>query len=405
LPERLREQLDLKEGESLRLLHSAPRVVLFERTGCASGMAVPWDRDLMLSADVRTFSMADLLSMLHGMGKSGFLYFSHAECEKSVYLHRGEVIFASSNQKVDRLGNSLLQAGVISLAQLQEAEKRWEHAGRFGKMLVERGILSPRELWNGVKRQVEEIVRSLFAYAVGTVHFWDGEIRPDNVVRLSLPTRRLISEGLRQRDEVLKLLARLEDSQTRLVVSETGRAERSSNDRIFVEEIHSDGFFPGVCRRAGVDPLSGARMVQMLCAAGDVKLTRTDEDETGHGGHGDDAVRECVTNYLKLVAELAAPIVAVEGIDVVGERLSRVAAELAGRHPALLDGLEVGASGFAEPEQLMDRALRQPGDRAQVVANALDELIAYLEFELRNHPRIEDADVFLEAVEGLRANF
>jgi hypothetical protein len=41
----------------------------------------------------------------------------------------------------------------------------------------------------------------------------------------------------------------------------------------------------------------------------------------------------------------------------------------------------------------------------QAVATALDELIAYLEFELRNHPRIEDADVFLEAVESLRANF
>ena len=60
--------------------------------------------------------------------------------------------------------------------------------------------------------QVEEIVRSLFSYDAGTVLFWEGEVRPDNVVRLSLPTQRLIAEGLRRRDELLKLLAWLEES-------------------------------------------------------------------------------------------------------------------------------------------------------------------------------------------------
>ena len=61
---------------------------------------------------------------------------------------------------------------------------------------VERGFLTPRELWTGVKYQVEEIVRSLFSYPAGELLFWEGEIQPDNVVRLSLDTSRLISEGL-----------------------------------------------------------------------------------------------------------------------------------------------------------------------------------------------------------------
>jgi hypothetical protein len=33
----------------------------------------------------------------------------------------------------------------------------------------------------------------------------------------------------------------------------------------------------------------------------------------------------------------------------------------------------------------------------------MGELVAYLEFELRNHPRIQEPEHFLEAVEGLRA--
>jgi hypothetical protein len=37
------------------------------------------------------------------------------------------------------------------------------------------------------------------------------------------------------------------------------------------------------------------------------------------------------------------------------------------------------------------------------VDQALGEIVAYLEFELQNHPGIDDADPFLEAVEPLRA--
>ncbi|MBK7950204.1 MAG: hypothetical protein IPK00_15965 [Deltaproteobacteria bacterium] len=44
-----------------------------------------------------------------------------------------------------------------------------------------------------------------------------------------------------------------------------------------------------------------------------------------------------------------------------------------------------------------------PGDRIREVDEALGELVAYLEFELRNHPRIPDASPFLEAVDPLRA--
>ena len=85
-----------------------PRTLLLERS--TGPDAVPLDRDLVLSADVRAFSLADLLQLVHASGKSGFLLFEHADCAKSVYLHAGEVVFATSNQRIDRLGESLLRA-------------------------------------------------------------------------------------------------------------------------------------------------------------------------------------------------------------------------------------------------------------------------------------------------------
>ena len=119
--------------------------------------------------------------------------FEHLDHAKSIYIHRGEVVFAASNQQVDRLGEVLLRLSVITPEQFREAKAAYSPHAKFGRVLVERGFLSPRELWAGVKAQVEEIVRSLFAYGAGQVLFWEGEVRPDNVVRLSLPTRKLIA--------------------------------------------------------------------------------------------------------------------------------------------------------------------------------------------------------------------
>jgi hypothetical protein len=302
-----------------------------------------------------------------------------------------------------------LRAEVITLAQLRDAERMWSPTCRFGKALVQRGVLSPRELWNGVKYQIEEIVRSLFAYASGTVHFWEGEVQPDNVVRLTLPTRRLIAEGLRKRDELFKLLAMLEDPNVRLRRNEDYGGNLWGNERAFVEMLEAEDAFAALCRRAGFDLLSGARTVQLLRLVGAIRITREDGPaapaSTGEvRKKGRDLVRECVINHVRLLGELAAPMVAVEGGQAVGERIASVLKETAATYPKLLEGLKVDPSGVLDPDDLLQRALRLPGDRERTVRAALGELVSYLEFELLNHPKIEEPEHFLSAIEGLRAN-
>ena len=52
---------------------------------------------------------------------------------------------------------------------------------------------------------------------------------------------------------------------------------------------------------------------------------------------------------------------------------------------------------------MTQRALRIARNREAQVCQALGELVSYIEFELKNHPRIDDADRYLDAVEDLRA--
>ena len=63
----------------------------------------------------------------------------------------------------------------------------------------------------------------------------------------------------------------------------------------------------------------------------------------------------------------------------------------------------MGPSGTPDPRAVLERALRFPGDREREVALAFGELISYVEFELVNHPKIDEPELFLEAIEQLRA--
>jgi hypothetical protein len=401
LPAESAQRLGLgDEPVSVRRLTGGPRILLLERLDPAN-TAFPWDRDLVLSADVRAFSLADVMQMLHAAGKSGFLHFEHRECTKSVYLHAGEVVFATSNQPIDRLGQSLVRSGVLGITEYLKIAKSYSPPGHFGRFLVERGMLTPRELWDGVKTQVEEIVRSLFAFGAGQVFFWEGEVRPDNVVRLALPTARLVEEGLDHRDQLLVFLAQLEDSRVRLEAVDGAISGLDGTARAIVRALENVESFPDVCQRVGIDPLSAARTVALLDQMGAVRLVR------GAGANDspdDDAVlRDSVRAHACLVMELTAPVVAVEGPDPVRLRLSDVTRDAATRHAQLLGGLELGPGGAVDPERLLERALCFPGNRLREVREAMGELVSYCEFELLNHPKVKDAEDFLDGLAALRA--
>ncbi len=393
----------LEEHESIRVLTSGARTILLERVGDVSGAALPWDREVVLVSDVRAFALADLLRLLHESSKSGFLYFEAGDHVKSVYLDRGEVIFATSNQMVDRLGQCLLRAGIITPDQFREARDAFKPGRRFGAYLVEKGYLSAHKLWEGVRIQVEEIVRSLFSYGTGKMMFWEGDVRPDNSARISLATEPLVAEGLKRRDELIKFLAKLEDPRTRLEAMR--QPKLTGTERAIFDEVDGRQDFRTICRKAGIDPLSGARTMQLLRQLGAVNIARDEAPPSADAEtlvRGDeDAVRDCARLHVKVMAELAAPIVALEGGDGIRERLQTVLNHAARRFPAILAGVQVAHAGLLDPEDICDRALQFPGDREHEVRLAVGELIAYLKFEIANHPRIDDPDDMLEGLEDL----
>jgi hypothetical protein len=353
---------------------------------------------LALAADVRHVAIGDLLGMLHRASRSGLVLFGYRDHAKVVYVHQGEVVFAASNLAGDRIGESLVRSGVLSLEALRLAERSFVAGERFGKTLVELGHVTPRELWHGVKFQVEEIVRSLFSYTDGAVYFFDGEVKPDNVVRLSLPTERLVQEGEAERERLRRYVELLLEPGVELVRVPNAGANLEGSDQLLYQALEGETSFARLLELLDLEPRAAARAVEMLRRVGALRLRRSCDDLE----RDDEPVRRSVNAHLKLISELTAPIVGLEGPGGLRDRMSAVVLELSHRYPALLAGVAVGPSATLDPGPVTVRALAAAGDRRELVRAALGELVSYLEFELKNHPEIADAGPYLRAADALR---
>jgi len=217
-----------------------------------------------------------------------------------------------------------------------------------------------------------------------------------------------VAEGLQRSEELAKFLAVLDDPRVCLARVPGVDPQLAGSERAIADALGSGRHFGEVCEALGFDRASAARSVQLLRLVGAVKLLRQqsppqDAPLPELEAPDDASLRERVSALTKLVAELTRAILEVEEGEGVLERLARVLDDATGRFPALLTGIDLGSRGELDAEQLVQRALMLPGDREAQLVAALGELVAYLEFEVKNHPAMKDPDALLESVESLRS--
>ncbi|HXV63179.1 MAG TPA: DUF4388 domain-containing protein [Vicinamibacteria bacterium] len=145
----------------------------------------------------QSFDFPDLLLAVCRTGKTGHLLFSSGEAEKTVIIQDGQVIFAKSSSTDDRLGPYLMRARKIRFEHLIELSRFISPAKRFGTVLVESGVLTPKDLVQGVIGQVRSIVLSLFGWSEAAYAFEERSLEKETIT-LRIPTAKLIADGVRQ---------------------------------------------------------------------------------------------------------------------------------------------------------------------------------------------------------------
>jgi len=164
------------------------------------------DGATILQGDLSRIQLPDVLSFLSMIRGSGKLVVRREHLERTIHWKDGEIIFANSNSPEHSLGQFLLRNGKISQAQYEESKRRVTQQTRHGKLLVQMGAISPKDLWWGVKHQALEIIYSLFNWKEGTFTFLDSvdELAAERIV-LSINTSSVIMEGIRRLDETARI--------------------------------------------------------------------------------------------------------------------------------------------------------------------------------------------------------
>ena len=147
---------------------------------------------------VEPASFPALVRALVGAGRTGVLRLTRGTLAKSVYLSEGRLIFATSNDPDDRLGEMLLRRGLISYRALEESVRALNDGKRQGTLLVENGAIRARDLIEGVRGQVQEIIYGLVGWDEGSYEFVEGKLPSREVILLHMSTPDLLLEGIRR---------------------------------------------------------------------------------------------------------------------------------------------------------------------------------------------------------------
>ena len=151
-----------------------------------------------LKGSLETVSFPQLIRAIVSRGRTGVLRFVYGSLSKTVYISEGRLIFATSTDPDDRLGEQLLKKGLITYRTLHDSVQAIQAGKRQGTILVERGAIRSKHLVEGVMEQVQEIIFSLFRLEGGEYDFVEGDLPSREVIVLRMSTPDLVMEGTRR---------------------------------------------------------------------------------------------------------------------------------------------------------------------------------------------------------------
>jgi len=152
-----------------------------------------------LKGNLKDFKHIDLLMGLQRGTKTGTLEVVSGPVVKKIFIKNGDMIFAASNLIDDRLGERLVKKGRISVEQFNLATQRLLETGeKLGKVLVDMACMSPHELYEAVRKQVEEIILSIFDIEEGDFEFREGSLSEENLVTIVISAANIIYRGMKR---------------------------------------------------------------------------------------------------------------------------------------------------------------------------------------------------------------
>ena len=307
-----------------------------------------------------TLSGIPLPALLRGAvraRKTGVLRVASGAVNKTLYVSEGRIIFATSNDPDDRLGEMLLRKGVITYRALEDSVRALQAGKRQGTILVENGSIRSRDLIEGVTEQVQEIVYSLFPWEEGAYELQEGDLPSREVIVLRMSTGDLLREGIRRVRRWSRIRAGVGELD-QLYALAPDAASVMGGLSLLPEEVTLVATLDGpttldeICRAARTPDFALCRTVWGLWAAGvldrvpqDLPVGPSTKEKTEpHAGLVGASIGREIDRFNQLHRMLF-ELVTYELRERASGFFERAFGTVITQHPALFEGVAVDASG------------------------------------------------------------
>ncbi len=351
---------------------------------------------ITLQGFIESIPVSNLLLLLSKLQKTGILKFMFKEAVKSLYFKNGKVVFATSSIDDDRLGESLIRNGKITEEQLNIAAKEISPSRKLGKILVDKGFITARDLFLGVRVQIEEIVLSLFQFESGYFEFKEGNFT-DLAANIPINLMNTILKGLRKSNKkakpefflpsfdillgVRENITDLELDQKESEVVSYVRAKKTVNEIIALKDSKL------------TDALVRLLNLEVLYPGSKVFVDKYGkEDET----------EELLRNVNSILMDIYTIIKTKSPDKDVHKTLNTFFINISPKFRGIFDGVELKKDGSIDISKIMKNKLHIKDGGQELINLAISELLQFELFELRHYLNREEEKELMDLLKEFR---
>jgi curved DNA-binding protein CbpA len=214
---------------------------------------------------------------------SGLLRVSRGKTIKAIFFEAGTPVFAISNATNEQLEAILLQEKLASPTQIEQAKQSGGKANKLGPSLVEMGVMTSDAYLNVVRKQVMNIIVSLFEWEQGDYVF-DEKMRTSHEITLNQKITDILLEGARHSAQIESLSQQMAPQEAVVVRGNFNKELLDSGKLVPLESyvlsrIESPTMVSDVGAISGLPDQEAQRAICALIASGFLTVIGDDKEE------------------------------------------------------------------------------------------------------------------------------
>jgi len=140
--------------------------------------------------------IAYYLREMHFRQKTGELVIKRENIQKNIFFQGGSLIFAKSNLHEERFGRILVKIGKISEETYHTIEFTIQPKQKIGEIMIQKGLISQRDLYDGLIAQMREIILNLFPFFDAEMTFEERRRFVEQELESNISIPLLIKDGI-----------------------------------------------------------------------------------------------------------------------------------------------------------------------------------------------------------------